>query len=375
MDYNISKLKDIFYLEEISGFGCVRIKNFLEAFGSLENGLNAGLKDYESRGFSEKFMQKIQNKKFSGKIYEKQMEEFEKHSNINLITYFDEDYPQNLKNIYDPPLYLFYEGNLSKQDDISISVVGSRKLSLNGEQVISKLVTELAEVGFVVVSGLAKGADSKAHKAAVDVKKRTIAILGCGIDKNANSSTLDLRDEILSTGGAVFSAFHFGKDASKYTFPERNRIVSGMSLGVLVIEAKKKSGSLITPSFAIEQNKEVFAIPGRIYDPMFEGTNRLIKTGSAKLVMELQDILDEMPEYVINSLNFSMQKSNEIEIEFTDKKESEIFDYLMTGKKTADKISEDLNMDISDVMSKLLMMELDGKVIKEIGGYFSIKIG
>ena len=369
-----NRLHDILRMEEVEGFGAQRIKNFLENFENYEEGLNAGAFKLTEMGFSSLDIQHLQAARITDSILEEQLEFLEKRSDVNIVTYFDDQYPQNLKEIYDPPLYLFYQGNLSEQDDISIGIVGSRELSPYGKTVTTKIAADIAEAGFVVVSGLARGADSYAHIGALQEGKRTIAILGSGIDKEVNFSSRRVREEILEKGGAVFSPFHIGEPASKYTFPSRNRIISGISLGVLITEARMRSGSLITASCALEQGREVFAIPNPIFVEKFEGTNNLIKSGQAKLLMTVQDIIDEMSDYAKGFIRSAESKEEKKIVEFKDKLEKKIYRILSRESTHIDKLSEELDLNTGTLMSKLLIMELRNLIKREANNIFSIKI-
>jgi len=339
-----NKLHDIFRMEEIKGFGAQRIKIVLEQFGSLQDGQNASDDMLRKVGLREPDIHHLKQSNITNEILNQQMQLLEKHSDVSIVTYFDDLYPENLKKIYDPPLYLFYQGQLSELDEFSIGIVGSRELSPYGRTVTVRIANDIAAAGFVVISGLARGADTYAHQGALQAGKRTVAVLGSGIDKSVNYSSMKVREEILQNGGAIFSPFHIGEQASKYTFPSRNRIISGMSLGVVITEAKMKSGSLITASCALEQGREVFAIPNPIFVEKFEGTNNLIKTGQAKLLMTVNDIIDEMPDYSKINLIVSTEVKKERRIDLKDKLEKKIFKILSGENMHIDRLSEELEI-------------------------------
>ncbi|WP_207800961.1 DNA-processing protein DprA, partial [Candidatus Cryosericum odellii] len=217
----------------------------------------------------------------------------------SLITMFDgpETYPGRLLECYRPPVFLQILGDATVLLRDCIAIVGSRKPTPEGIRAASDFAGQLAAAGLVVVSGLAYGIDKAAHVGCLDAGGQTIAVLGSSIDEIYPTIHVPIARSIAQNNrGAVISEFHLHMQPTVYTFPQRNRVISGLSLGVLVVEAAKESGSLITANFALEQNREVFAIPGSIYAPQHVGTNALIKSG-AKLVQSVQDVLDELPGF------------------------------------------------------------------------------
>lgn len=367
-----NKLKDIFRLEEVKYVTPVSLKALLNQNATAEECKHLSDEELIKAGISKAGRRNLRATSFDDKVYEEQLEAVEKRGNIKIITYYDDEYPSNLKTIFDPPLYLFCQGEILPKDDKSIAIVGSRTLSRTGIQTIKKISRELASAGFVIISGLAMGADTVAHIGAIEAKARTVAILGSGIDKEVNVCSRGTRRKIIETGGAVLSPFRMGYEGTKYSFPARNRVISGMSLGVIIGEAKMKSGSLITASFGLEQGREVFALPNLIYKEKFEGSNNLIKTGQAKLIMGTKDVIDEMPEYVQNLVSPIARSVEKNIIQFTDKIEERIYKTLLKNKMNVDELSEGLSVDTGTLMSKLLMLELNGLIIREPNNYFSI---
>jgi DNA processing protein len=212
-------------------------------------------------------------------------------------------YPSSLREIYDPPIVLYVKGAWSEcLDQPCIGVVGSRKCSTYGQNSAMMLARDLAQRGMTVVSGLARGIDAAAHRGALEGSGRTVAVLGTGIDEVYPRDHKKLAEEILGSGGAVVSQFPLGTPPVSENFPYRNRIISGLSLGVVVVEAAENSGSLITARLAMEQNREVFAVPGNITSRNSFGTNYLIKGAGAKLVQQWQDIAAEMPQQLAAKL-------------------------------------------------------------------------
>jgi len=272
---------------------------------------------------------------------------------INIVTCLDELYPKNLLNIYDRPPFLYVLGGL-EQEDIPVAIVGSRHASTYGKYTTDRISRELALRGITIVSGMARGIDSCAHRGALAAKGRTIAVLGSGLDviyppENKNLFTA------IAQNGAVVSEFPLGTQPLSYHFPARNRIISGLSYGIVVVEAGEKSGSLITARLAMEQGREVFAIPGTIDSASSRGTNSLIKQG-AKLIDSIDDILEDiLPQLERSSTRLTPRKQEqdtiralqtEIKIDSDSLKpiEQAILTSLSPGKKHADDIISDTGL-------------------------------
>lgn len=278
---------------------------------------------------------------------------------IKKITINDKEYPEQLKEIHDPPQELYTKGEIKNQDKVAIAIVGTRKYSQYGKQVTFDISGKLAKLGITIVSGLARGIDTFAHQAALENGGRTIAVLGSGMDKKSFSPSCnyDLGEKI-SQNGAVITEYPEGTQGAFYTYPQRNRIISGLSLGVVVIEAPEESGALITANFALEQNREVFAIPGDIYAKNSQGTNKLIKMG-AKSVTDINDILEE--------LNLTHLLTMERKRVKPENKEEEVILYLLSAQPThIDEIIIKSGLSPSAVNSTLMMLELK-KAIRNLG--------
>ena len=231
-----------------------------------------------------------------------------KSSSFSVITILDSGYPQRLRTIPDPPPLLYVSGAFDKRDDLAIAIVGSRKATPAGSLLTQELSRSLASIGFTIVSGLARGVDKSAHQGALECSSgRTVAVLGCGIDQTYPVEHKRLRTQI-ETQGAVISEFPFGAAPHGYHFPQRNRIISGLSVGVVVTEATEKSGSLITARLALEQDREVFAVPGAVTSKMSRGPHRLIKQG-AKLTENIEDIVEELLPQLDESFREAAAKS------------------------------------------------------------------
>ena len=276
----------------IDGIGPIAFKKLLAYFNSLENAWSAQLNQFTQAGLTKSVIEQIRKQR--PEINPDWEMEKLAEQRIDLITIQDKNYPKLLKEIYTPPALLYIRGNLKPEDEFSLGIVGTRKLSAYGRQITPLLAADLTQAGLTIISGLAKGIDTLAHQATLQVKGRTIAVLGSGIDKETIYPFInrDLAEEI-SQNGAVISELPIGAEPLPQYFPQRNRIISGLSLGILVIEAPEKSGALITAKDALEQNRDVFAIPGHILSQNSLGPNNLIKMG-AKLVSRANDILEEL---------------------------------------------------------------------------------
>lgn len=285
------------------------------------------------------------------------VEEMEKllKQNIVLIDFLHSDYPLLLKEISSPPVFLYVKGKI-KADETCLAVVGARQITNYGKQVTESLVGDLARNGLTIVSGLALGTDSLAHQTALNAQTRTIAILGNGLDRIYPAYNHKLAEKIFANG-AIVSEFPLGTPPNHYNFPRRNRIIAGMSLGVLVIEARLKSGSLITARNAIEQNREVFAVPGSIYNQKSEGTNYLIQQGEAKLVQKAEDILEELNLNLVRSRNAI---KNLPDISGLNVLEKEILNMLGKEPVLFDELKNELNLDTAEICTILTLLEMKG---------------
>jgi len=278
---------------------------------------------------------------------------------IQSISIEDENYPKLLKKIQNPPKTLYFLGEIKPQENC-FAIVGTRKCTNYGKEVAYQISADLAEAGLTIVSGFAPGIDTMAHLATIERKKRTIAVLGTGLDEKSiyPKSNLKLVKKILEYGGALISEYPPGTPGAKYTFPQRNRIISGISLGILVIEARLKSGALITANYAFEQKRKVFAIPGPIFSQTSKGCHFLIKNG-AKLVEGAKDILEE--------LGISKLGIRKKEMEGKTPEENLILEVLKEGALDIEKIIEKTKLPASKVASTISILEIEGK-IKNLGG-------
>jgi len=301
---------------------------------------------------------------------------------VTLIPLDSEFYPASLKSIIDPPLLLFVKGEILPQDFFSIAMVGTRRASLYGRIMSENLSRELAEKGFTVVSGGARGIDTFSHQSALKANGRTLAVLGCGLDIVYPPENKKLFGEIEGKG-AVISEFPLITRPDKGNFPARNRIISGLSLGVVVIEAPHKSGALITVTHANEQGREVFSVPGRADSFVSKGTNQLLREG-AKLVESADDIIEELEPILINKLKefkagqtqpeaLGVKESLSLESGLDDKSENRLYGLITRQAVTLDELIGKANMDVSRVSGILLNLQVR-KLIRQLPGKQFVRI-
>jgi DNA processing protein len=285
--------------------------------------------------------------------------------NMRFLTPDDPDYPDGLRQIHNAPIVLYVKGGLEPADKYAISIVGSRSSSEYGMQVAEKMAYKLSLSGLTVVSGMARGIDTASHRGALRAGGRTIAVLGSGIDVPYPYSNKELMRSIESSG-AVISEFPFGTGPNKENFPQRNRIISGLSLGVVVIEATLDSGSLITVGYALDQGKEVFAVPGNITSINSRGTNDLIKRG-ARLVENDEEVIEELGPLLRGILREDRKSPPDM-----DEDEKRIHSCLDSEPKHIDVITRGINMTPGKALSVLLNLELKGLVRQSSGKHFSL---
>lgn len=356
---NKNDLEYLNALNKIEGVGPKRMRQLMTFFASPQAIWEADLQKLIQSGIGNAIAQKISSQK-SGINPEAEWQRLEKE-NVRMILETDEEYPLLLKEIPTAPYILYMKGEMDLNAPM-ISIVGSRKYTAYGSQVAYALAKELAQAGITVVSGMAFGIDSIAHRGALDAGGKTIAVLGDSLDeKNIYpASNLNLSREIAGSG-CLLSDFPIETPAGiPGNFPARNRIIAGLSLGTLVIEAGEKSGTLITANLALEFNRDVFAVPGPIFSPQSFGTNNLIKNG-AKVVTSIKDILEELNLEEVHKKSFAPAKIP------TSQEEEKILQMLSTDPLHIDNISKLSKLGTATVASTLSMMEIKGWV-KNIGG-------
>lgn len=370
-------------LKLVEGLGNIGVKNLLQGFGTPEHVFKAPLHLLETvPGIGSKTARHIKDFKQWAEVDGEL--EMAVRMNVAILTCQDPLFPQRLLHIYDCPVLLYVKGEL-RGLDVSIAVVGSRKASAYGKYTTERLCRELALNGVTIVSGMARGIDASAHRGAMSVKGRTVAVLGSGLDVIYPPENESLYDEI-SRCGAVVSEYSFGTRPNASNFPARNRIISGMSLGVVVVEATEKSGSLITARIALEQGREVFAVPGSIDEAGSRGTNRLIKEG-AKLVEDVDDILAEIgpqtspevsmlvmavlpatpTEHFPDAPRNEPRQRHDVHHAVLSEKEQLLINNLSSRPRPVDDLIAATGLSASEILSLLLHLELRG-LIRQMPG-------
>jgi DNA processing protein len=290
-------MKEWIALNMTPGIGPRAAAKLLERFGSAEAVFGATRTELETLRLRPEAVESIRSREF----FEKATEEIERARSlgVDILLLDDGVYPALLREIFDPPVTLYVKGAWSEcLEKPCVAIVGSRRCSTYGQNAATMLARDLAQRGVTIISGLARGIDAAAHRGALEAKGRTVAVMGTGLDQIYPRDHKKLADEILENGGALLSEFPLETPPAPQNFPYRNRIISGLSLGVLIVEAAENSGSLITARLAMEQNREVFAVPGNITSRNSFGPNYLIKGAGAKLVQQWQDVASELPSEI-----------------------------------------------------------------------------
>lgn len=358
-------LKDILLLLSIPNFGSGRVRRLLSVFGTTEAIFKAPVQRLmKVNGLDRKLIEQIK-KGGDQKEVDQQLELIEKHR-IHALTFWDAQYPELLKKTADPPLLLFFKGQLPERLPPCLAVVGTRTPTQYGKTVTEKLVGDLVHNGIAIVSGLARGIDTIAHQSALSYGGKTIAVLGCGLDHVYPPENRKIYQAIAEKG-ILFSEYFIGTGPDAVNFPRRNRIISGISLGVLIVEAGDKSGALITANYAVDQNREVFAIPGSVNNPKSSGPHRLIQQG-AKLVHTVQDILDEIAPGLPQ--NQPAEKPIPPHLSPLDRS---VLEKLSSDPKHIDRLVLELKESPAMILSSLLNLELSG-LVRQLSGKMFIRI-
>jgi DNA processing protein len=350
------------------GLGPSRIKKLIEHFGTAERVFQASLTELEAMGMRAVSAQSLA----TGKSLELAQQECMKavEAGARIIALGDPEYPARLKEIYDPPVILFVKGCVEVLGRPGIAMVGTRHPTPYGSGMAERLSTDLAARGLVIISGLARGIDTASHRGAVAAKRKTVAVLGTGIDVMYPKENTRLTEQIVALGGALITEFPVGTSPAPQNFPIRNRIISGMAVGVLVVEAAEYSGTRITSRLALEQNRDVYAVPGNVTNKNSWGPNTLIKQG-AKLVATWEDVWEELPTEVQAALSSEQNESPAPETaslfpdEATSPHERNILKLLKADESThIDELVELLEneMSSSEIFAALFELELNGKI-------------
>jgi DNA processing protein len=359
------------------GLGPTRARKLVEHFGSAEAVLHASLTELESTGIPVVSAQSLA----TGKSAELAREEIAQAAaaDIAMVSLEDSAYPLRLKEIYDPPLILRVRGNPEVLTKAGIAMVGTRHPTPYGSGMAERLACDLAAQGLVIISGMARGIDTASHRGAISAKGKTVAVFGTGVDVIYPKENSRLSEQILALGGALISEFPLGTFAAPQNFPIRNRIISGMSVGVLVVEAAEYSGTRITARCALEQNRDVFAVPGNVTNKNSWGPNTLIKQG-AKLVATWEDVWEDLPTEVRLALTPPVSPESQgassaslFPDEALPPHEKRILGLLKADETThIDEIVEKLENDLSssEIFAALFELELAGKVRQMPGKNF-----
>jgi DNA processing protein len=359
----MSDLKYWLGFNYVNGIGPAKIQALVGHFGDLELAWRAGDATLRDIGFDTRAIENLRETqrtldldRYVGEV---------QASGARALTWDSPDYPALLRQIAAAPPVVFVRGGFEPVDQWAVAIVGTRRLSAYGRLMAHDLASGLARNGITIVSGLARGIDGVAHRAALEAGGRTIAVMGCGIDKVYPPEHRDLAHAIVESG-AIVTDFALGTEPSSVNFPARNRLISGLSLGVLVVEAGDRSGALITARFALEQDREVFAVPGNINSPVSVGANRLIQQG-AKLVTGIEDVLEEL-----NLRMASEQAAAQVVLPET-AEEAALLSQLSTQPTHVDDLGRLTGLPSYLISSTLTMMELKG-MVQQVGGMNYVRL-
>jgi len=347
----------------VKGIGPVRLKTLVEHFGSVGAAWGATANELRQTSLGAKLIESMLEVRSSGAL--NRTWDYLQQNKIGVLTWQEAGYPRYLMQIDLPPPVLYVRGELCDEDDWAVAVVGTRRMTKYGRQAAQDVAGILARNGITVVSGLARGIDSVAHRQSLESNGRTLAVLGCGIDRVYPPENRDLAEQI-SLQGAVITDYAPGTKPEASNFPARNRIISGLARAVVVVEAGSRSGALITASFAADQGREVLAIPGNIFTPSSKGTNRLIQQG-AHPMLDPQDILELLNLEMINEHRSARTALPE------DATEAQLYHILGREALHVDEIRAQSNLPIEKVTATLTLMELKG-IIRQVGAMHYVAV-
>ena len=341
----------------VRGIGAVRFQQILSFFGDLSIAWNAPAEAFREAGLPERALTnflRLREETDLDALYDSILQK-----DVQVLTLLDEDYPKLLKQIDQAPPVLYVRGALTPADDFAVAMVGTRRISAYGQQITRDTGLYLAGHGLTIVSGLARGVDALAHQSALQAGGRTIAVLGSGVDVIYPPEHRQLAEAIIENG-ALISDYPLGTQPEGVNFPPRNRIISGLSLATVVVEAGERSGALITADFAVEQGRDVFAVPGNILSPASKGTNRLIQKGAYALVSP-QDVLDLLELSQVKDYQAARQALP------ADTTEAKILQSMGYEPVHVDEICNEVGLAVEKVTAALTMMELKG-LVQHVGG-------
>jgi DNA processing protein len=353
-------VKDIRYwvgFNKVPGIGAARLRALQDYFGDLETAWNATTADLQQAGLDRRSLTSLLEARKELDL-EAEVGRLER-AGVQVVTWNDAEYPPNLREAYDAPPVLYLRGQIETRDEWAVAVVGTRRASVYGKEATRMIAGGLAQAGVTVVSGLAQGIDAAAHRACLDAGGRTIAVLGCGVDVVYPPQNAHLAAEIVERG-ALVSEYALGTRPDARNFPPRNRIISGLALGTIVVEADLDSGALISAGFAAEQGREVFAVPGNIFARTSRGANRLIQQG-AKLVCQVADVLEEL------NLTMVSEKAQARAVIPENATEAVLLEHLSAEPMHVDVLGRAVRLPIAQVTSTLALMELKG-MVRQVGG-------
>jgi DNA processing protein len=349
----------------VRGIGPVRLRRLIKIFGDIETAWNAPTYALKDAKLSQRVVNNLLKVRSTFDEVAVKIIDRLNQLNVQVITWDSPEYPDLLRQIHNHPAVLFVRGQLIPEDEWAVAMVGTRKATVYGREVARRLASDLVHNGITVVSGLARGIDGASHRAALEAGGRTIAVLGSGIDVIYPSDHRELANQIINNG-ALISEFPLGTKPEAPNFPARNRIISGLSLGTVVVEAGWPSGAFITAELALDQNREVFAVPGSILSPASEGCNRLLQEGAA-VVTDVRDILETL------RLSHVSEKQSAREILPENANEAELWHNLSAEPRHLDDLARSTSMPVELVSSTLVMMELKG-MIRQVGSLQYVRV-
>lgn len=368
---------DLLVLSQIPSIGPSRLRALVSHFGDAGKVLRATAREIvRVEGFSKKLAALIVHSMRSAKLEDARRYAARQLSRLNalggsILTFWDTKYPDCLRRIYDPPPYLYVRGDLRPEDRLALALVGTRNPSDYGTAMAERFSGEIAKLGITVVSGLARGIDTVVHRAALSGGGRTLAVIGSGLDIMYPQENKKLSERIAEQG-AIISEYDMGAKPDAVNFPRRNRIISGLSLGTIVVETDVNGGAMITASTALDQNREVFAVPGNVTNKRVRGCHALIRDGRAKLVESVGDILEEFSTTLRPLVTGASQGRPQKEPDLT-LFEKSIFDVLADGPMHIDRIAERARVPTSDALVNLLNLEFKG-LVRQLPGKMFLKV-
>lgn len=349
-------------LNMVKGIGAARLRALLEIFGDARSAWEAPDESLRASGLPNGIVDNLL--KLRSSISLEAVWENIRAQGIRVLIWDDDDYPRRLREIANPPPVLYLRGALSDADEWAVAIVGTRRITAYGHQIAERIAAHLVAAGITVVSGLALGVDTVAHQSALDSGGRTLAVLGSGVDRIYPPRNRKLAEDIIESG-ALISDYPPGTPPEAGNFPPRNRIISGLSLATVVVEAGERSGALITANFAAEQGRDVFAVPGNVLAPQSRGTNHLIQTGAFPL-LDPQEILDTL------DLTRVVEYRQARIVLPADATEARLFDLLEHEPLHVDEIRTQAGLPIEQVTAALALMELKG-MVRQVGGMRYVK--